>query len=144
MYTKIFIIFESIHNLICKIKYKAKIAQTEKRKSHCAADGLESGPRAGPLPLGPRGHRARALPLTRPLTGRSRPSEASSSSRHRSGELRLRAGEPSASAVGRASFSNSTRTPYGVQGTGYSLLLSCPRPWRTVRPTARAPATASG
>ena len=51
-----------------------------------------------------------AAPLTRPLTGGPRPSEASPSSRHHSGELKLIAGELSTSAVGRAGFPNSTRT----------------------------------
>jgi hypothetical protein len=74
----------------------------------------------------PPASRAGAAPLTQPLTGGSCPLEASPSSRHYSGELKLNAGEPSASAVGWASFSNSTRTHWGVQSTCYSLLLPLP------------------
>jgi len=73
-YTKIFIIFGSAHNLLHKIKHKAKTAQKEKEKKHCAASGREIGPRAGPLPLSPRGHRAGALLFAQSLTGGSRSS----------------------------------------------------------------------
>ena len=76
---------------------------------HCAAlaaclDPAQDGPRA--LPRRARGR----CPHTRPLTGGSRPSEASSSSRHRSGEHKLRAGELPASAARRASFPGPSRT----------------------------------
>ena len=76
---------------------------------HCAvlaacSDPAQDGPRA--LPRRTRGR----CPHTRPLTGGSRLSEASSSSRHRSGELKLRAGELPASAARRASFPGPLRT----------------------------------
>ena len=54
---------------------------------------------------------ARAIPLlARSLTGGSRPSDPSSSSRRSSGEPKHAVGELPASAVGRASFPSFTRT----------------------------------
>ena len=58
----------------------------------------------------------------RPLTGGPRPSDASSTSRRGSGELKLIAGELPASAVGWASIFGLSSNPWDTQDTPYSLL----------------------
>jgi hypothetical protein len=104
-YTKILIIFGSAQNLLFKFKHQAFLNKKEKEKVYCAAlaaclDSAQVG--SGALS---RADCARCPPsLTRTLTGGTRPSEASPTSRHGSGELKLIAGELPSSAVRRASF----------------------------------------
>ena len=88
-YTKISIIFGSAHDLLYQIKHTLNFAQKEK--------GEVTVQRA-------------AQELAWSLTGGSRPSVPSSSSRHGSSELKHAIGELSAFAVGRASFPSTTRT----------------------------------
>ena len=79
----------------------------------------ELGPQAGPITLGPPGA-ARALSLLRrSLTGGTRPSDASSTSRRGPGELNLIAGELPASAIGRASILGLLRIACGARTTRY-------------------------
>ena len=84
-YTKIFIIFGSIHNLLHKIKHNSKTAQKEKEKLLRSEQpgNRHAGRPAYAQPT--QALRARGLPLTRSLTGGSRPSVPSSSLRRGSG-----------------------------------------------------------
>jgi len=82
------------------------------------------GPRARPThsahALGPRASAARApRPLAWSLTGGTRPSDASPTSRHGSGKLRLIAGELPPSAIGQASTVNPLRISCGARTTRY-------------------------
>ena len=105
-YTKIFMIFESAHNLIHKFKHKAKTAQKEKEKDTVQRAAWKLARR----PAHARSARTRLHSLAGSLTGGTRPSDASPTSRHGSGELQLPAGELPASAVRHVSFPSLPRT----------------------------------
>ena len=80
MCIKIPMIFESVHNLICKIKYKAKIAQKEKGKA-TAQRAVWNSARRPARSRSAHAGTARAFSLLRrSLTGRSRSSDPPSPS----------------------------------------------------------------
>jgi hypothetical protein len=80
-YTKLSMIFESTQDLLHKFKHSAFLNKKGKRKTHWSR-GRPAWLRPKPArALGPRGLRALPPPLTRTLTGGSRPSVPSSSSR---------------------------------------------------------------
>ena len=66
IYTKFFIIFESVHNFLHNFTYQAFLNKKKKKKAHCATQPArlvtaQAGPRALP-------RRTRALPLSHAAT----------------------------------------------------------------------------
>jgi len=90
IYTKIFIIFESVHNLICKIKHKAKTAQKEKGKTTVQRAAWKSARRPA-HGRSAQTRAARALASTHGVADSGPPLSASSSSSGRPNQRHDRA-----------------------------------------------------
>ena len=111
-YPKSFTIFGPLHNSIFKFKYQTFLNKKEKEKCtvQCWRPARTRPKTAREFSRADRVRCGPSFSLTRTLTGGTRPSGASPTSRHGSGELRLNAGELPTSAVRRASFPGPLRT----------------------------------
>ena len=114
-------IFESVYNLLHKIKHDTNFAQKEKGKKHYAASGPGTWPAGRPVLARPTRALRALLPssLCGSLTGGSRTSDLSSSSRRGSGEPKHAVGELPASAIRQASTLSPLRISCGARTTCY-------------------------